>query len=135
MKNTKLSVNFPGKGWAFAFPTDKTREELGISYYRIGFEFAAVDQSVTDPNNRTKHSQVGSGGDYLARDIFGNLTVVKKKIYDTLYPSQRYTPPPKPPLSSEALKDPNFLTKIAEGTANLKYNSTQRSTTPTTSTY
>jgi len=127
MKNTRLSVKFPGRGWAFAKPTNKVREELGISYYRIGFEFCVVERTVRIPSSRTKYSQVGSGGDYLARDIFGNLTVMKKKIYDTLYPSQSYTPPPKSPLSSEALKDPNFLTKIAEGAATLEYNRTQRS--------
>jgi len=102
MHNTKLSVNFPGRGWSFAVPTNKTMEELGISYYRIGFEFSVVDQSVTDPNNRTKHSQLGSLGDYVARDTLGNLTVIKKKIYDILYPSMIYSSPPPLPRSSEA---------------------------------
>ena len=132
MKNTKLSVMFPGKGWFFAVATNKVREDAGISYYRIDRKFGTVAQKERDP---TKLTQVGSIGDYLAKDSFGTLTIMKKKVYEVLFPNFVSSASMHPaPLSSEALKDPNFLTKIAERTPQPEYNTTQRSTSTTRTT-
>ena len=129
---TRLSVNFNGI-WSFATPTNRVRQDEGVSYYKIDYPFGVTNSQEKNPQ---KIQQVGTAGDYLVLDTLGTYSIVSKKKYDILFPpSINYHTAP-PPLSSEALKDPNFLTKIAEGTDNLEYNSTQRSaSTRPTSTY
>ena len=129
---TRLSVNFNGI-WSFATPTNRVRQDEGVSYYKIDYPFGVTNSQEKNPQ---KIQQVGTAGDYLVLDTLGTYSVVSKKKYDKLFPpSINYHTNP-PPLSSNALKDPNFLTKVAKGLASPEYNSTQRSTsTPPTTGY
>ena len=126
---TKLSVLHHGT-WKFALPTNKVRVSEGISYYKINYTFGVLDSEEQYPLNIL---QIGQPFDYLVLDALGTYSVMSQKEYNILFPQpiQYHTTPP--PLSSEALKDPNFLTKVVEGQTSPQYNSTQ-ATPPTTGT-
>jgi hypothetical protein len=129
---TKLSVLHNG-AWKFGLPTNKVRLSEGISYYKIDYIFGVLDSQEQNPMNVL---QIGQPFDYLVSDTLETYSVMSKKKYDVLFPSpiQYHTTPP--PLSSEALKDPNFLTKVVEGQTSPQYNSTQATPSTTgTSTY
>ena len=121
MKNTKLSVLFRGR-WSYAVPTNKIKEEGGVSFYKINRKFGIVRRSERNP---AAHSKVGVAGDYLTIDISGDYGIMKKKIFDAFFPSQKTTPSPAPILSSQALEDPKFLTNIVEKYRSSDSNSTQ----------
>lgn len=129
---TRLSVNFNGI-WSFATPINMVRQDEGVFYYKIDYPFGATNAQEKNPKNV---QQLGAAGDYLVLDTLGTYSVVSKKKYDILFPpSINYHTAP-PPLSSNALKDPNFLTKLVEETERPEYNSTQGTTSTTgTSTY
>ena len=131
-KLTRLSVNFNGI-WSFATPINMVRQDEGVFYYKIDYPFGVTNAQEKNPR---KIQQVGATGDYLLLDTLGTYSVVSKKKYDILFPpSINYHTAP-PPLSSNALKDPNFLTKLAKESERPEYNSTQATPSATgTSTY
>tara|TARA_R110000824_G_scaffold2558_1_gene11709 strand:+ start:1261 stop:1713 length:453 start_codon:yes stop_codon:yes gene_type:complete len=125
---TKLSVNFNFTGvWHFALPTNMVRNDSGSKYYKISFPFGILDYRQTNPRiwlNR------GNAGDYLVVNSQGTYGIVSKALYDSRFPSPlNYHTEPQP-LSSKALQDPNFLTKIAEEYDGPSYNSIQVPNTP-----
>lgn len=123
---TKLSVYFKGE-WKFATPTEMVRNDEGVRYFRIGFPFGTVDYRQQNPEILLNR---GSSGDYLVINSNNRYGIISKALYEGRFPPPiNYHTTPEP-LSSKALKDPKFLTKIAEEYGGASYDSIQVPNTP-----
>jgi hypothetical protein len=104
-----LSVYANGR-WSFATLNAPTVVTSDQNFYLISYPFGLLTKAQSNP---AKFSIKGEPGDYVSQDIQGTLALVKASVFALQFPGpQQITPPPP---SSESLKDPNFLTKIQEG--------------------
>ena len=106
LRATQLSVKVNG-GWQFATLQRASKRLNGLSYYRIQFPFGLVNSRANNPKIIMEY---GDPGDYVAMDRLGELSLVKKDMYDMLF--ARPKNPVTRPVSSKKLSDPKFITDI-----------------------
>ena len=102
----RFSVFTNGR-WSFASLVTPTRVTADQSFFLISYPFGLHKSASTNPS---KYSVKGAPGDYISRDQLGIIALVTAPQYALQFPGPQEIP--TPPLSSEQLRDPNFLTKI-----------------------
>jgi hypothetical protein len=107
LRATQLSVKVNG-GWQFATLQRASKRLNGLSYYRIQFPFGLVNSRANDPKIIMEY---GDPGDYVAMDRLGELSLVKKDMYDLQF-AKPNTRPEVRPVNSKKLSDPKFITDI-----------------------
>lgn len=105
----KLSV-YRGGEWLFSSPVDLKRVTEDQSFYLISEKFGLVNENINNPGKPVK---IGVPGDYVAVDRVGVMSLVTEAEFKMLFPAKKLSAT-KPLTSSEALKDPNFLTNIVK---------------------
>jgi hypothetical protein len=106
-KINKLSVYTFGV-WKFAIPSNPIKQTLEANYYKINFKFGVLNSNQIDPRNTKAR---GEAGDYLVQDINNNYSVMTQAEYNLYFPTALQEVK-KEPLTSNALKNPQFLTDI-----------------------
>jgi len=107
LRATQLSVKANGR-WQFTTLARASKRAEGLSYYRIQFPFGLVNSKTRDPKIIM---QYGEPGDYVSIDRLGELSLVKKDMYDLRFP-KKDTRPQTIPTTSKKLSDPKFITDI-----------------------
>tara|TARA_R110000765_G_scaffold183244_4_gene289141 strand:+ start:1642 stop:2211 length:570 start_codon:yes stop_codon:yes gene_type:complete len=92
--------------WSFASLITPTRVTADQSFFLIIYPFGLHRSGSKNPS---KYAVKGAPGDYISRDQRGFLALVTAPHYALQFPGPQQIP--TQPLSSEQLRDPNFLTK------------------------
>ena len=93
--------------------------------YRLIVKFSLLPANVRDP---ARGSIIGNPGDYVGVDSLGVMSLITKEQYQYRFPKKRK--PAYAPVTSESLKNPNYITEIVRGSAPTTSNTTLRTTSP-----
>ena len=103
----KVSLYLNGK-WQFAPLGNPVITNESQTFFRVATPFGLVKSTETNP---AKYTVLGNPGDYVALDQLGEVALVTKEQFKTLFP-RKNTYPKQKPTTSSVLKDPNYITKI-----------------------
>jgi hypothetical protein len=110
---TQFSVFTNGR-WNFAILQSPIKSTPTLSYFQIPYRFGLVSATQSNPS---KIKMYGKPGEYVTRNTENILSVVSEAQFKRLFPTPNITPPQRG-VTSQALSDPNYLTKTLRKSEN-----------------
>ncbi len=113
---TQLSIRYKG-AWTFVTPSNVISEYQGRKFYRIDYPFKLIKEGESNPVKGVPRT----AGNYIAINEAGVIDFLDERSYRQIFPIKNRKPPAAP-ISSNNLRDPNFLTKVLQESPTSSYN-------------